>query len=135
MKFLELFIMLSCGALNAWGGYSWHNARRFIMPIVLGYGISIVTNAWWLGLLILPVMGTLCLGYFSDKNWGRALWIFLQAFVIGIGLLMTEHLIWYYFLAYVVIAGVVGGLYKNLKQIYGDFFIGTYLGCIILLVR
>ncbi len=135
MIFIKIIIDICCGALDAWGGYSWHNARRFIMPCLIAISVSTITGVWWLGLTVLPVMGTLCLGYFSGQNWGRALWLFTQAMVISLPLLVLSHLQWYWFVPYVIGAGLLGGLYKNWKQVYGDFITGCWLGLIVLMVK
>lgn len=135
MIFIKIIVDLICGALNAWGGYSWHNARRFIMPSVISVMVSFQTHTWYTGFMVLPVMGTLCLGYFSGKNWGRALWLFLQAVVIGLGLTITGHISWVYYIPYIIGAGILGGIYKNWNQIIGDFITGTYLGFVIFIVR
>ena len=131
----KIICILGCAALNAWGGWKWHNSRRSLMPCLIALTISIVTRIWWTGLLVLPVIGTLTLGYFSDKNWGRALWLFVQAVSISIGLLITGHSLWYFVLPYVVLAGVLGGIYKNWNQIIGDSITGAYLALIVLIVR
>lgn len=128
---IKIICDLLCGVLNSWGGYSYHNARRFMMPLIMGISVSLITHIWWAGLLVLPVIGTLCLGYFSDKNWGRALWLFLQAVVIGLGLNITGHLQWYFYVSYIIGSGILGGFYKSWYQPFGDFIVGIYLGLII----
>ena len=135
MIFIKIIVDLICGALNAWGGFSWHNARRYLMPVVLGITVSVLTHIWWLGLLILPVIGTLCLGYFHFGNFGRGLWLFLQSFVIGAGLLLTGHLVWYFYIPYCIISGILGGLLVKLYQPIGDAIEGCWLGIIVFLVR
>lgn len=132
---IKILVDLICGALNSWGGFSWHNARRFIMPVVIGIAVSFITHIWWTGIMVLPVMGTLCLGYFGGKNWGRALWLFLQAVVIGLGLTLTGHLAWYVYIPYIIGAGVLGGFYKNWQQVWGDMVAGTYLGSIVYFIH
>jgi len=135
MIFIEIISCLLCGILDALGGWRFIWMRRFIMPSVIGVTVSLVTHVWWCGLLTLPVMGTLCLGYFSGQNWGRGLWLFTQAVVISIGLTITGHMAWYYFLGYTVIAGFLGGIYKNWQQNVGDFVTGCWLGTVVLFVR
>lgn len=135
MIFIEIISDILAGVLDALGGWHWLFARRFIMPFVLGVVISIVSHTWWLGLTVLPVMGTLTLGYFSGKNWGRGLWLFLQAVVIGLGCFLLHHLAWYFYIPYIVGAGVLGGIYKNWQQKIGDLITGGYLGLIVFLVR
>ncbi len=133
--FIKFFLDAICGALNAWGGYSWHNARRFIMPCVIALGISLASGVWWLGLTSLPVMGTLCLGYFGGKFWGRGLWLALQAAVLGLGPLVLGHLAWWLYAPYLVGALLLAGFLYNLEQIVGDLIFGAWLGAVILAVH
>ena len=135
MIFIKILVDIICGALNSWGGYDFLAARRFIMPVVLGVCSSIVCGVWWVGILCLPACGTLCLGYFSGQNWGRALWLFVQAIALSAGLLLTGHLVWYLFFVYIIIAGVLGGIYKNWKQPIGDLITGIYLSLFIWGIR
>lgn len=131
---LKILIDLTCGILFSWGGYNFLAARRYIMPSVLAVGCCIVLHSLW-GLLVTPVMGTLCLGYFSGHNWGRALWLFLQAVIIGIGLTISGHLAWTVFIPYIITVGILGGIYKNWQQTVGDIYAGIFLGSIIFFVR
>ena len=109
------------------------------MPFILGSEAAFLAweknkKDWWVGFTVLPVMGTLCLGYFSGKNWGRALWLFVQAFIIGLGLFLFHHLHWYDFAAYTLAAGVYGGFYKNWWQPAGDFGAGCLLASIVFFI-
>jgi hypothetical protein len=131
----KFFIDLACGVLGAWGGGGFLAARRFIMPCVLGVAISFFTHTWWAGLLILPMMGTLCLGYANTGHWWRGMWAFIQAVVAGIGLTWTHHLAWWLFAPYCVLSGVLGGLYVNWEQWFGDICLYGYLGSIVFLVH
>lgn len=133
----KIIVDLICGALFSWGGFSWHNARRFIMPCVIAVMVYFTTHIWWTALMILPVMGTLCLGYknFGDGSFSRGCWLFVQAVVIGIGLLLTHHLAWYIYIPYIIVAGVLGGTLYNLNQVIGDIIFGCWLGIIVLFVR
>ena len=132
------------GVLDALGGYHWLFARRFILPFVLGAIASVSgcvhagnLSEWWIGFLCLPAMGTMTLGYPSGDNWGRGLWLFIQAIALGIGLTVFHHIMWswFVFVPYVILAGALGGIYKNWKQTVGDFVTGTYLGTILFFVR
>ena len=135
---IKILVDLLCGVLNAIGGYSWHNARRYIMPVLLAGEAGVIAwekkkSDWWAGLLVLPVIGTLVLGYknFGTGNLSRALWLFLQAVVIGLGLTLTGHLSWFIYLPYIIGAGILGGLYRNWQQVLGDMVAGTYLGSVV----
>lgn len=133
---LKLAIMVICGFLNSWGGYSFHNARRYFMPLVLAISVSYVTHILWLGLVIIPVIGTLILGYkrFGSGNFSRAMWLFLQFSVCGIGLLLTGHLNWYFYIPYCILGGALGGTLVNVYQPIGDFIEGLFLGSIVILI-
>ena len=139
----KIIIDLICGILNALGGYHWLFCRRYIMPFVISVETCLIEwqkkdKQWWEGLLILPVMGTLCLGYFFKKEnnaWGRCLWFTLQALVIGTGCLLTGHIVWYFYIGYIIGSVVLGYIYKDWQQIIGDIVTGCYLGSIIFLIK
>ena len=135
MIFIKIIISFICGVLGAWGGYNFLPARRFILPVVLGFGVSVVTHIWWSGVLVFPLCGTLCIGYANTGKWWRGMWAFIQAVTAGVGLLLTGHLAWYFYILYCILAGVLGGLYIDWEQILGDLCLYSYLGSIILLVR
>jgi hypothetical protein len=127
---------LICGGLDSWGGYNFIAARRFIMPSVLSLRVWMVTGQWWTMILIWPMMATLTLKYFNGDNAGRAEWVWLQAVVGGLGLTIAWHtvgghhihyLVWWVYVGYIALAGVLGGLYKNWKQWKGDLAVGAYL--------
>lgn len=128
---INAVVNIACGALNAWGGYKFIEARRFIMPFVLAVYVSIKSHVWLLGFVVLPAMGTLTLGYFSDKNWGRALWVFVQALALTAGVTILGHLNWLIVIPYLIGAGVLGGVYKNWQQLIGDAAVGVYLSLFI----
>ena len=132
---LKLIIDLCCAILNAIGGYCWHNARRFIMPCFLAVGVSLSTGLWWTGFMVLPVMGTLCLGYFGGKFWGRGLWLALQAAVIGLGFVLTGHLWIPFYVAYITVALVLAGTLYNVEEVIGDLIFGGWLGVVLFLIK
>ena len=105
------------------------------MPVIIGISVSVVTQVWWAGLMALPVMGTLCIGYHDGKWLVRGLWMGLQAFVIGLGLFLTHFLVWYLFIPYVLVSAILGGTLYNIDQFIGDFIFGSYLGSIIFLLH
>jgi len=131
----KLIIDAICGVLNAIGGYCWLAARRYIMPCMIAIGVSLQSGTWWLGFTVLPVMGTLCLGYFGKGFLGRGLWLFVQAVVIAAGSTITNHLMWYFALPYVIGAFLLGGLLYDIEQFVGDFIFGCWLSIIIFLLH
>jgi hypothetical protein len=72
MIWIKLITILLAGALNSLGGFHWLFCRRFIMPFILGVSVSVICHTWWLGITVLPVMGTLCMGYFGTGNAGAS---------------------------------------------------------------
>lgn len=135
---MKLATICICAVLFSLGGYCFLPARRFIMPFILAIAISVITGIWWSGLLVTPVIGTLCLGYknFGSGNFARAIWLGLQALVIGLGLAITGHLFPILYIPYIVIAAILCGIFNNrLPQIFGDLVFGGWLGIIVLLVR
>ena len=143
---IVLLVMIVGGLLDAIGGDFFLAARRFIMPFLVCAGISIITftfypvwYSWLAGLCVLPAMGTLCLGYPSGNNFGRGLWLFLQA-SLGFGLLLVVisyffhvHLLaWWLYIIYVAICGIWGGIYKNWEQFFGDWITGSLGLCTII---
>lgn len=132
---IKLIIDSVCGALNALGGWHILWMRRYLMPVLIGVGCSLSAHIWWLGFLVLPVIGTLCLKYFGGGKFGRGLWLFLQAVVIGLGLFLTGHLAWYFYFPYTVVAGILGGSLFLLFQPVSDAIFGCWLGIIILFIH
>ncbi len=142
-NWVDFLVIILCAVLFFVGGKWWHDARRFILPPILGLGISIVSHTWWLGLTTLPLIGILCLGYgpnsplfkiLGDAG-ARGMYMFLSAWVIGLGPVLTGHLELYYYAPYIIIAGILGATLRNLNEIIGDLLFGAYLSAIILLVR
>jgi hypothetical protein len=131
---IKLIIDGVCGTLNALGGWHILFMRRYIMPCVIGVAVSYFSHTWWLGLCCLPAMGTLSLGYFGGKNSGRGLWLFLQAIALSSGCFFLHHLAWYAYVPYIIISGLLGGIYKNWMQIFGDLIAGIYLASFIFFI-
>lgn len=134
---IKLFISAICGLLDSIGGLFWIPSRRFLMPILLAVSVSIFLHIWWVGILILPVIGTLVLGYknFGKGNFSRGLWLFVQYALVGIGLCLTGHLAWYFYIPYCVLGGILGGSLVSVWQPLGDFIEGLFLGSILFLLR
>lgn len=142
MIFVKILIDIICAFLNFLGGAYQHNYRRYVMPVVLGGGISL-SSVWWLGLTTLPVMGILSIGYgdnsalrrFLGNAGARGMWLFLVAIGIGFGPWLTGHLHWYFYVPYFLIAGVLGATLRNINQIIGDLIEGAFLALIIFIIN
>lgn len=132
---IELIIDGICGVLFSFGGWHFLWMRRYLMPVLIAISVSIITHSWWIGITVLPVIGTLCLGYFGSNFFGRGLWLFLQAVVIGACSFLTDHLAWYFYIPYCVISFVLAASLYNIFQIIGDIIFGVALGSIVFLVH
>lgn len=134
---IKILISSACGVMDMIGGLFWLPARRYFMPIFLAISISIITHILWLGFLILPVCITLSLGYkdFGNGNFSRGLWLFVQYLLISGGLLVTNHLHWYFFFPYIILGGILGGSLVKIFAPIGDFIEGFILGSIVFLIN
>lgn len=133
--FIKVFSDFICALFFAIGGYDTLYFRRFLMPIVIAVAVSISVGVWWLGLTVLPVMGTLCLGYHDGKWLKRGAWMALQASVIGIGCVLTGHLSYLLYAIYVMGAFILGATLYTWEQLVGDFIFGGWLGAISWLIH
>ena len=134
---IKLLISSICGILDAVGGYCWTPARRFIMPSILAISVSSFLHIWWIGLCVLPVIATLCLAYknFGSGKFSRGCWLFVQYVLCGLGLFLTGHLAWYFYLPYCVLGGILGGSLIDVFQPIGDFIEGFFLGAIVFFIH
>lgn len=139
---LKLLIMAVCAALFWWGGYSWHNARRFVMPAVLSLTSCFLCHSLW-PLTMLTCMGALCLGYgeksplrriFGD-GWGRGVWGLLASACLAVPLLVTHHLAFLLFVLYLALNFTLENVLKKMPQFIGDPIIGLGLASILLLIH
>lgn len=155
MIYVELFIMAVCAALFWWGGYNWHNARRFIMPCVMAVTCTYLAHSWWV-LVQLSVISIFVLGYgeksvlrhcFGD-GWGRGVWGVLSAICLSVPLFVTHHLgltfghlhLGWLFgscfvgIVYTALNFILENALKKLPQFIADPIIGLAFSSIILLV-
>lgn len=141
MIYYKLTIVLICAGLFSYGGFSWHNARRFLMPLILTITCSMAVHAFW-GLTMLLSIVFLCIGY-GDKSafrhifgngWGRGVWGFLVALALSLGLFLTGHIAWYFFAGYLALNFTLENALKNINQVVGDLIIGAGFASIIFLI-
>lgn len=132
-----------CAGLNIIGGYSWHNARRFIMPVILTVAVSLIVHSWWTGLPCLLGIAPLCIGYgeksllwkYFNDAWGRFVWMILVGIALGLGLVISHHLSIWVAVIYVIGNGILGITLRKLNQFFSDAIFGIGLSSFILFVR
>jgi hypothetical protein len=117
---LKLSIEVIGAVCKLIGELWWHNSQRFIMPVCYGIAVSIVSHTWWLELTVLPMIGTISLGY---KDFGtsdafdRGMWLFLIGITAGLGPALTHHLSWFVLVPFCVICGVWGATTRGLWNV------------------
>lgn len=139
---VKLLVMLGCAALFWWGGFSFLSARRDIMPPILASACALFAQTFW-AFTMLPVVAIYHLGYgekslfrhiFGD-GWGRGVWGLLAGLCLSVGLLVTGHLDWYWFIPYLGLNFTLENALKNIPQKIGDPLIGCGFACIIFFVH
>lgn len=134
---IRLGVLSLCMGLKIIGELWWHNAQRFIMPIIITAGIFYITHSWY-SLTALPMIGALVLGY---KDYGktdsvaRALWLFVICVVAWLGQVITGHLAWFIYVPYIIGAGWVGTLTRNINNLIGAPINGFWIGLPILFIH
>lgn len=139
---LKIIVDLICGVLFWWGGYSWHNARRFLLPCVIAILSCFLLHSL-IGLLSLAAIGMLCLGY-GDKSplrrifgnsIGRGIWGLLCAIGISLGLFLSGHILWFFWVAYLILNFCGEAFLNKIPQWIGDPIFGIFLGSIVFLIK
>ena len=136
---IKLAVVILCAICKLVGELWWHNAQRFIMPLILGIGISLVSHVWWLGLTVLPVIGVIVEGY-GDKSWfkhifgdasARGMWLFLICMVVGLGSVITHHLSLWFYIPWCLLGGIWGATTRVLNNKIIAPITGALIGSII----
>ena len=135
---IKLITISICAVCKLVGELWWHNAQRYIMPVVLGIAISIVTGVWWLGFCVLPMIAPLVMGYKTygkSDGFDRAVWLGLICVVAGLGTFLLHHLAWYFYLPYSLLGFVWGGVTRAWWNVIIAPISGIIIGSLIFLVR
>lgn len=113
--------VLSC-VLKLIGELWWHNAQRYILPLLYSIGVSYLAHCWWLGLTTLPMIAPLDLGY---KRYGqndrvaRALWLFVITVTAGLVPTILGYESWWAYVPICVVSGFIGTGVRNINNIIG----------------
>ena len=134
---VKLIVLSSCAGLKLIGELFWHNAQRFIMPVIVSCGTCFVTHSFW-GLLCLPMIAPLCMGYSTygkSNGFDRAVWLMLICFIEGLGLTIFHHLPWIFFIPWVIVSAAWGGVTRNWWNVIIAPISGLIIGLMIFFVR
>ena len=135
---VKLIVIGSCAGLKLIGELFWHDAQRWILPAVLGLGISIVTGVWWLFPLVYLCCIPIDLGYKdygTSDGFDRGCWLFVICVVAGLGCAVFHHLSCWYYVPWCILGGIWGATTRNLWNVIIAPITGLFLGIIILLVH
>lgn len=139
----QFAVVIFCAICKLIGELWWHNAQRFIMPIGLALDIWYSTHVWYLGLSTLLVIADITQGY-GPKSWiykllgdagARGMWLFLAAFFIGVGPVITHHLSLLVYIPYCLVAGVFGATTRNLWNVIIAPVAGAWLGAVVIFIH
>lgn len=135
---VKLTVLSLCAGCKLIGELWWHNAQRYIMPVVIAAGVCLVLHSFWLGLLVLPMIAPLCFGYKTYGNsdgFNRAVWLMAICLFNGLGLTITHHVSWFIFIPWVILSAVWGGTTRNLLNIIIAPISGAIIGIIVFFVH
>ena len=137
---LKILVILSCAGLYFWGGFSWHNARRYIMPLLLSLSCLLFSHSLW-ALTMLVSSPLLTIGYgeksifrhiFGDA-WARFVYLSIVATVLSIWMIFILHTNILLILTYIGLCGTLGITLRKFNQWLGDPIFGAALATIVFL--
>lgn len=135
---VKLIVLASCAICKLVGELWNHNFQRFLMPVILLIGVSIITHIWWAGFLVLPMIAPLCMGYSTygkSDGFDRAVWLMFIVLAEGLGLTMDGHISWFLFIPWVILSAVWGGVTRQWWNVIIAPISGLIIGALILLIN
>ena len=118
---INCIISILCAACKWIAENKWHNAQRFIMPLILAFGISYNSHIWWLGVFSLLNIVDIVEGY-GVNSWMRKLlgdagaqgmWMVGAGFLTGIICCFLGHLPWLFFILWCIVCGIIGATLRG----------------------
>lgn len=133
---VKLTVLASCAACKLIGELCWHNAQRFIMPLILAIGVCSILHSW-VGILVLPMIAPLCMGYKTygkSDGFDRAIWLMLIVLAEGLGVAIIHHLSWFIYIPWVILTAVWGGVTRAWLNIVIAPISGAIIGLLVFFV-
>lgn len=112
----SIVITVLCALLKWVSERWWHNAQRFIIPILVGAAIYLDYHYKLVSFTPLLAIGAIVLGYkFYGKSdfWDRFLWLMDSEALLWLGCLSLGHLSYKVYVPAVIICGIWGGLTRG----------------------
>ena len=135
---IKLIVIALCAGCKLIGELWWHNAQRYIMPVIIGIAVSIISQVWWLGIVCLPMIAPIDLGYKfygTSDSFARGMWLFTICLVAGLGITLLHHVSFLYFVPYCILGGAWGATTRNLSNIIIAPVSGILIGSLIFFVH
>ncbi len=117
---IKLGIEIIGGICKLVGELWFHNAQRYIMPLLYSIAVSYDSHCWWLGLTTILMIAPLDLGYRTFGKcdaFNRGMWLFLIGVVAGLGPAITHHLSWFIYIPFCIICGIWGATTRALLNL------------------
>lgn len=117
---VNLIVLISGAICKTIGELWWHNAQRFILPVIYSGAVSYNSHTWWLGLTTLPMIAPLVMGYKAygpSDGFDRGMWLFLITVVSGLGPVLTHHLSWLIYIPICILSGIWGATTRQLWNV------------------
>ena len=131
----KLLVVAMCMGLKLLGEIVNHDFQRFVLPPIYSLAVSYITGTWWLGLLTLPMIAPIDLGYKdygSKDSVARALWLFVICVVGSFSLAWLGYISWGFEIPFLICSGWVGTLDRNIWNVIGAPLNGLTIGLPIL---
>lgn len=143
MEYLKIAIVLISSGLFYLGGNGFLFCRRFILPVLLTLSCLLYSHWDWYSLTMLSCIGIFCLGYgvksplrhCFGNGWGRGVWGTLAGLCLGLGLCLTGHVYWFFFVPYLFLSFTLENALKDLPTWIGDPIIGAGFASIVLITH
>ena len=127
---LKIAVIIMCAGLKLWGELAWHDAQRFILPIVYSAYVSYGSGCWWLGITTLPMIAPIDLAYkdYGKSNgFDRGMWLFAICVMAGLGPTILGHLSLFWFIPFCLLSGVIGATLRNVDDLIEAPIDGAYI--------
>ena len=134
---IQAITIIACSCFGAWGGYNYHNARRYFMPMALAIGCFLITHAWQSVFVLASCLPLTLkdddegfLGTYQKCFYGLS-----SCLAATLGLFLTHYLGVIPFTVYLIISSFAYWAIKDWYQVGGDLVFFAFFGSIVCFVH
>ncbi len=140
---ISLIIVALCSFCKFIGEIYWHNSQRFIMPLLIVFGISYNSGVWWLGIPSLLMIADIIEGY-GQKSWlkkylgdagAQGMWMFMACVLAGLFSVCLGYVSLWLYIPWCILAGVLGATTRALNNKFWSWIKGAWIGLIVLFIH